>query len=93
MPTNSIGFILVTWKRPPRWGDFGPDESTRQIQETSDAFQLAHEPGLVTFLWFYSRNPALKADKDYRTAADRTDQASHIRATIEADVLGSFTTH
>jgi class I fructose-bisphosphate aldolase len=66
---------------------FGSEESTRQIQETSKAFQLAHELGLVTILWCYLRNPAFKADKDYHTAADLTGQANHIGATIQADIL------
>jgi class I fructose-bisphosphate aldolase len=62
---------------------FGSDESTRQIQETSAAFQLAHELGLVTILWCHLRNPAFKADKDYHTAG----QANHIGVTIEADII------
>ncbi|MDR2812316.1 MAG: class I fructose-bisphosphate aldolase [Puniceicoccales bacterium] len=66
---------------------FGSEESTRQIQETSAAFQLAHELGLVTILWCYLRNPAFKADKDYHTAADLTGQANHIGVTIEADII------
>jgi class I fructose-bisphosphate aldolase len=66
---------------------FGSEESTRQIQETSDAFQRAHELGLVTILWCYLRNPAFKADKDYHTAADLTGQANHIGVTIEADII------
>ena len=39
---------------------FGSDESTRQIQEVSEAFARAHELGLVTVLWCYTRNPAFK---------------------------------
>ncbi|MDR0728419.1 MAG: class I fructose-bisphosphate aldolase [Puniceicoccales bacterium] len=66
---------------------FGSEESTRQIQETSEAFQLAHELGLLTILWCYLRNPAFKADKDYHTAADLTGQANHLGATIQADIL------
>jgi class I fructose-bisphosphate aldolase len=66
---------------------FGSEESTRQIQETSSAFQVAHELGLVTILWCYLRNPAFKADKDYHTAADLTGQANHIGVTIEADII------
>jgi class I fructose-bisphosphate aldolase len=66
---------------------FGSEESTRQIQETSVAFQVAHELGLVTILWCYLRNPAFKADKDYHTAADLTGQANHIGVTIEADII------
>jgi class I fructose-bisphosphate aldolase len=66
---------------------FGSEEATRQIQETTAAFQLAHELGLVTILWCYLRNPAFKADKDYHTAADLTGQANHIGVTIEADII------
>ncbi|MDR0418208.1 MAG: class I fructose-bisphosphate aldolase [Puniceicoccales bacterium] len=66
---------------------FGSEESTRQIQETSTAFQLAHELGLVTILWCYLRNPSFKADQDYHTAADLTGQANHIGVTIEADII------
>ncbi|MDR0590492.1 MAG: class I fructose-bisphosphate aldolase [Puniceicoccales bacterium] len=66
---------------------FGSEESTRQIQETSNAFKLAHELGLVTILWCYLRNPAFKADQDYHTAADLTGQANHIGVTIEADII------
>jgi class I fructose-bisphosphate aldolase len=66
---------------------FGSEESTRQLQETSAAFQLAHELGLVTILWCYLRNPAFKADKDYHTAADLTGQANHLGVTIEADII------
>ncbi|MDR0445336.1 MAG: class I fructose-bisphosphate aldolase [Puniceicoccales bacterium] len=66
---------------------FGSEESTRQIQETSEAFQIAHELGLATILWCYLRNPAFKADKDYHTSADLTGQANHLGATIQADIL------
>src|SRR5262244_3067954 len=30
---------------------FGSDESTRQIQEVSKAFEMAHEMGMATILW------------------------------------------
>jgi class I fructose-bisphosphate aldolase len=66
---------------------FGSDESTRQIQETTAAFQLAHELGMCTILWCYLRNPAFKADKDYHTSADLTGQANHLGVTIEADII------
>lgn len=39
---------------------FGSDESSRQIQEVSQAFQYAHELGLATILWCYLRNNAFK---------------------------------
>src|SRR5579871_2889040 len=67
---------------------FGSDESTRQIQEVSDAFQEAHELGLFTVLWCYLRNSAFKKDGvDYSVSADLTGQANHIGATIEADII------
>lgn len=66
---------------------FGSEESTRQIQEVSQAFAHAHELGLGTILWCYLRNPAFKKDKDYHVSADLTGQANHLGATIEADIL------
>jgi len=66
---------------------FGSAESTRQIQEVSEAFQRAHELGMVTVLWCYLRNSAFKADKDYHVAADLTGQANHLGVTIEADII------
>jgi fructose-bisphosphate aldolase, class I len=66
---------------------FGSDQSTRQIQEVSQAFKRAHELGLVTILWCYLRNNAFKQDKDYHIAADLTGQANHLGVTIEADII------
>ncbi|MBD2184635.1 class I fructose-bisphosphate aldolase [Planktothrix sp. FACHB-1355] len=66
---------------------FGSEESTRQIQEVSQAFAFAHEYGLATILWCYLRNPAFKQDKDYHLAADLTGQANHLGVTIEADII------
>lgn len=67
---------------------FGSQESRRQIQEISSAFQHAHELGMATVLWAYLRNNAFKHDgKDYHTAADLTGQANHLAATIEADIV------
>jgi fructose-bisphosphate aldolase, class I len=66
---------------------FGSPESSRQIQEVSHAFALAHEQGLATVLWCYLRNPAFKKDKDYHVAADLTGQANHLGVTIEADII------
>lgn len=67
---------------------FGSEESTRQIQEVSQAFAYAHELGMGTILWCYLRNPAFKVDgKDYHTAADLTGQANHLGVTIEADIV------
>ncbi len=67
---------------------FGSQESNRQIQEISEAFWYAHTLGLVTILWAYLRNPALKTkEADYHLSADLTGQANHISATIEADIV------
>jgi fructose-bisphosphate aldolase, class I len=66
---------------------FGSDNSTRQIQEVSQAFKRAHELGMVTILWCYLRNNAFKSDKDYHLAADLTGQANHLGVTIEADII------
>ena len=35
---------------------FGSEESSRQIEEVSEAFQRAHELGMFTVLWCYLRN-------------------------------------
>jgi class I fructose-bisphosphate aldolase len=66
---------------------FGSEQSTRQIQEISQAFKHAHELGLTTILWCYLRNNAFKQDKDYHLAADLTGQANHLGVTIEADII------
>lgn len=66
---------------------FGSEESTRQIQEVSAAFKYAHELGMATILWCYTRNNAFKADKDYHVSADLTGQANHLGVTIEADII------
>jgi class I fructose-bisphosphate aldolase len=67
---------------------FGSEESSRQIQEVSAAFARAHELGLYTILWCYTRNPAFKTGgKDYHTSADLTGQANHLGVTIKADII------
>jgi len=67
---------------------FGSAESTRQIQEVSEAFQEAHEYGMATILWCYLRNSAFKVgDIDYSLAADLSGQANHLGVTIEADII------
>ncbi len=67
---------------------FGSEESTRQIQEVSDAFARAHELGMFTVLWCYVRNSAFTKDGvNYEGSADLTGQANHIGVTIEADII------
>ncbi|KAB7623167.1 class I fructose-bisphosphate aldolase [Alkalilimnicola sp. S0819] len=67
---------------------FGSHESRRQIQEISEAFAYAHELGMCTILWAYTRNEAFKQDGvDYHVSADLTGQANHLAATINADIV------
>jgi len=67
---------------------YGSEESKRQIQEVTRAFAYAHEKGMATILWCYTRNPAFKTkEKDYHVSADLTGQANHLGVTIEADII------
>ncbi|HEX9991963.1 MAG TPA: class I fructose-bisphosphate aldolase [Acidimicrobiales bacterium] len=67
---------------------FGSDESTRQLQEVSEAFSEAHSLGMFTVLWCYLRNSAFNKDGvDYHVAADLTGQANHLGVTLEADII------
>ncbi len=67
---------------------FGSDESKRQIVEVAEAFEYAHELGLATVLWCYTRNSAFKKDGvDYHVSADLTGQANHLGVTIQADII------
>ena len=67
---------------------FGSEESTRQLREVSTAFKQAHDLGMFTVLWCYTRNSAYKVDGvDYSVSADLTGQANHLGVTIEADII------
>ncbi len=67
---------------------WGSQESNRQLKEVSEAFELAHELGMCTILWCYTRNNAFKVgDVDYHTSADLTGQANHLGVTIQADII------
>lgn len=67
---------------------YGSEESRRQIQEVSEAFEIAHQLGMFTVLWCYLRNDGFKVDGvDYHDAADTTAQANHLGATIHADIV------
>ncbi len=67
---------------------FGSKESRRQIKEISEAFTEAHNLGMATILWCYTRNDAFKTnEQDYHTAADLTGQANHLGVTIQADII------
>lgn len=67
---------------------FGSDNSTRQIQEVSKAFEEARSLGMATILWCYIRNNAFKTGGvDYHVSADLTGQANHLGVTIQADII------
>lgn len=67
---------------------FGSEESNRQITEIARAFAYAHEIGLATILWCYTRNPAFKTGgEDYHGSADLTGQANHLGVTMHADII------
>lgn len=67
---------------------FGSEESSRQIEEVSQAFERAHELGMATILWCYTRNNGFKKDGvNYETSADITGQANHLGVTIQADII------
>ena len=67
---------------------FGSEQSRRQLVEVAQAFEYAHELGMVTILWCYLRNNSFKKDGiDYHASADLTGQANHIGVTIKADIV------
>ncbi len=67
------------------WGSL---ESRRQLKEVAEAFEVAHELGMATILWCYTRNNAFKAEGvDYHTSADLTGQANHLGVTLQADII------
>ena len=67
---------------------FGSEESNRQLVEVAAAFERAHELGMATILWCYTRNSGFKKDGvDYHTAADLSSQADHLGVTIQADII------
>jgi class I fructose-bisphosphate aldolase len=67
---------------------FGSEESKRQLQEVAAMFEQAHQLGMFTVLWCYTRNAGFKTkEADYHLAADLTGQANHLGVTIEADII------
>jgi class I fructose-bisphosphate aldolase len=67
---------------------FGSEESGRQIVEVAKAFEHAHQLGMATILWCYTRNSGFKIDGvDYHSSADLTGQANHLGVTIQADII------
>jgi class I fructose-bisphosphate aldolase len=68
---------------------FGSEESDRQIVEVARAFSRAHELGMATILWCYTRNKEgfVVDGQDYHASADLTGQANHLGVTIQADII------
>jgi class I fructose-bisphosphate aldolase len=67
---------------------FGSQESNKELKEIAEAFEEAHNLGMATILWCYTRNEAFKTKKeDYHAAADVTGQANHLGVTIQADII------
>jgi class I fructose-bisphosphate aldolase len=67
---------------------WGAEESRREMQEVSEAFEEAHQLGMFTVLWCYVRNSAFKKDGvNYEASADLTGQANHLGVTIHADII------
>ena len=67
---------------------WGSEESRREMQEVSEAFEEAHSLGLFTVLWCYVRNNAFKKDGvNYEVSAALTGQANHLGVTIHADII------
>jgi len=72
---------------------FGNDSSREEIAYVSDMFEQAHDLGMVTVLWCYTRSAGFKVkgadgkSTDYHSSADLTGQADHLGATIKADII------
>lgn len=66
---------------------FGSEDAGREIVEIAEVFAHAHELGMATILWCYTRNAAFKSDKDYHVSADLTGQANHLGVTLQADII------
>ena len=67
---------------------FGHEQSREMIENVAAAFERAHELGMATILWCYTRNNAFVVDGvDYHTSADLSSQAIHLGVTIQADII------
>jgi len=67
---------------------WGSAESTRQLKEIAEAFEQAHELGMATILWCYTRNNGFIVEgRDYHASADLTGQANHLGVTMQADII------
>ena len=67
---------------------FGHPQSREMIEQVAAAFERAHELGMATILWCYTRNEDFVVDGvDYHTSADLSSQAIHLGVTIQADII------
>jgi len=67
---------------------FGSEHTRAQLVEIAEAFSRAHDLGMATILWCYTRNEAFKTGGvDYHTSADLSSQANHLGVTIQADII------
>lgn len=67
---------------------FGSQQSRDQLVKVAEAFEEAHELGMVTVLWCYLRNENfIKDGVNYHSAADLTGQADRLGVTIKADIV------
>ena len=67
---------------------WGSEESNRQLKEVAEMFDYAHELGMFTILWCYTRNNAFKVGGiDYHASADFTGQANYLGVSIQADII------
>src|SRR3712207_8884098 len=57
--TTEIYTLSLHDALPIYWGSA---ESKKQLVQVAEAFEMAHELGLVTILWGYTRNSGLKVD-------------------------------
>jgi class I fructose-bisphosphate aldolase len=67
---------------------FGSEESARQLQEVSPAFQHAHELGMFTVLWCYLRNsglPRVCRSDGAGKPSGRDDRSGHHQAEASGD--------
>src|SRR5215211_805508 len=64
---------------------WGSAESARQLKEVAEAFQYAHDLGMATILWCYTRNSAFKVDGvNYHTAANRPGRVNPLGVPLKA---------
>jgi class I fructose-bisphosphate aldolase len=67
---------------------FGSENAGREIVEIARCFYEAHQLGMATVLWCYTRNSAFKVNGvNHETSADLTGQANHLGVTIQADIV------